>query len=119
MSLSNKAFNFNDMKGIKFILIILFIIIIINIAYVFFSKFQKTITVKNKYTTSTNNNIIYTIVDSENNIYTIENVWFFADFDKAQNYNSININSKYNVTGYGYTLNMLSIYPSIYNFTSA
>ena len=111
--------NYSNKYDIIVWVVLLLCFIFIVPLYVFSTKFQKTITIKNKYTTSSGSKIIYTVVDSNNNIYTIENVWFFGNFEKAQTYNSINLNSNYNVSGYGFTMNMISFYPSIYSVTSA
>ena len=117
--MKNSVFDFIFKNPIGLLVSIFIPFVIIYIFYVLFSRFQKTITIKNKYTTSTGSKIIYTISDSNNNIYTIENVWFYGNFNKAQTYNSINLNSNYNVSGYGYTMNPISLYPSIYEITPA
>lgn len=110
---------FNYKLDLFFWVFVLLCFIFLVPLYVLGSRFKKTITIKTKYTTSSGSKIVYTVVDSNNNVYTIENVWFFGNFEKAQIYNSININSNYNVSGYGYTINMISLYPSIYGVTSA
>jgi len=103
-----------------YLFIIIFIIfIILQILYYSLTKFTKTITIKDKYTNSNRNTIIYTIVDSDNKIYNIENVWFLFDFNKGENYNMIKVNSTYVVSGYGFTIDMFSLYPTVYNATPA
>jgi len=101
-----------------FIFIIVFFIII-DVIYFMATKFTKTITVKDKYVTSTNKTMIYTVVDSDNKIYNINNVWFLMDFNKGEDFNMITVNSKYNITGYGINIDMLSSYPKIYSITPA
>lgn len=99
--------------------IIFIIFTILQILYYSITKFTKTITIKDKYTNSNRNTIIYTIVDSDNKIYNINNVWFLFDFNKGENYNMIKVNSTYIVSGYGFTIDMFSSYPTIYNATPA
>ena len=110
----------NNDYFIIYVFIIIFIIFtILQILYYSLTKFTKTITIKDKYTNSNRNTIIYTIVDSDNKIYNIENVWFLFDFNKGENYNMIKVNSTYIVSGYGFTIDMFSLYPTVYNATPA
>lgn len=116
---SFSSFLSSDLFIVFFVLFILIIGVIVRIIYYFSTKFTKTITIKDKYTNGMRNTIIYTVVDTDNKIYQIDNVWFLFDFNKAENYNMIKLNSKYIVSGYGITIDMFSLYPTIYNLTPA
>jgi len=94
------------------------IIIFINVILYFATRFENIITIKDKYVVSGyKGGIIYYIVDSNNKIYIIDNVWFLADFNKAEDYNLINKGEQYKVKGFGFTFDVFSIYPKIYNLT--
>ena len=51
------------------------------------------------------------------NIYNIKNVWFIADFNSAEEYNSVKIGQTYKVKGFGIRINFLGWYPTIYELT--
>ena len=104
---------------ISYVIIISFLIyIFINVIFYFIFGFENIITIKDKYVVSRyKGGIIYYIVDSNNNIYEIDNVWFLADFNKAEDYNLINKGEQYKVKGYGFRADFLGLYPSIYNIT--
>ena len=60
---------------------------------------------------------IYHLVDSNDNIYQIRDVWFKGEFDTADDYVKIKEGKTYKVVGYGSRVRMLSWYPILYKFT--
>ena len=102
---------------IIFSVITLIILLFINVILYIFKKFENTITIKEKYVYSTRYSPQYVIVDSNNNIYNIKNVWFIADFNSAEEYNSVKIGQTYKVKGFGIRVNFLGWYPTIYELT--
>jgi len=113
MSLSNILHS-----PITYVIIFFLILIFIQVIFYFILGFENIITIKDKYVVSGNKSgIFYYIVDNNNSIYKVENVWFLGDFNKAEDYNSINKGDTYKVKGYGFRNDMLSIYPTIYNIT--
>ena len=98
-----------------FILIIIVIIpAIINIVLYYITHFEKTITIKDKYTRYRRYGSNYNIVDENNTIYQVGNVWFKMNFDRAEDYNKLEKGKKYKVKGYGIRLPMLDTYKKIY-----
>lgn len=102
----------------SYVIIFFLILIFINIILYFATGFENIITIKDKYVVSGyKSGIIYYIVDSNNKIYIVDNVWFLADFNKAEDYNLINKGEQYKVKGFGFRFDVFSIYPQIYNIT--
>ena len=100
------------MINIKLLFIVLFIILLILI----FTRFEKEITVKFKYTIhSSFGKSKYYIVDTNNNVYQITDNLLLFQFNKKNNYDLININQKYKIIGYSFRINSLKIYPKIYD----
>ena len=102
----------NKFNFILFLIIIL--MIILNIILYYTTQFEKTITIKDKYTRYRRVSSNYNIVDEENTIYQVDNVWFKFDFDRAEDYNKLEKGKKYKVKGYGIRLPVFDIYKIIY-----
>ena len=104
------------------VIIIIFIVIVIasffsNLILFFTKSFEHTITIKDKSILSNRSNSTYRIVDTNNNIYNVVNVWFIGDFNRSEDYYFVNIGQTYKVKGYGIRIDALGIYPSIYTIT--
>jgi hypothetical protein len=113
MSLSNILHS-----PITYVIIFFLILIFIQVIFYFIFGFENIITIKDKYVVSGyKGEIKYYIVDNNNNLYIVDNVWFLGDFNKAEDYNLLNKDDTYKVKGYGFRIDMLSIYPTIYNIT--
>ena len=96
------------------LLLIIFGSIIVNIVLYYITHFEKTITIKDKYTRYRGNGSNYNIVDTDNNIYQAGNVWFKLDFNRAEEYNKLEKGKKYTVKGYGIRIPMIDMYQNIY-----
>ena len=96
------------------LLLILFLSVIFNILLYYTTHFEKTITIKDKYTRYRRHGSNYNVVDENNNIYQVGNVWFKFDFNRAEDYNKLEKGKKYKVEGYGIRLPMIDMYKNIY-----
>lgn len=96
---------------------ILIFILAISIIFQIGSHFEKNITITKKYTSVGGVRYIvpsYTIIDTENNIYHVSNVWWKADFNNAEDWNNIYVGKTYRVKGWGYRIPLFEMYPNIY-----
>tara|TARA_Y100000389_G_C17129621_1_gene349558 strand:+ start:46 stop:396 length:351 start_codon:yes stop_codon:yes gene_type:complete len=96
------------------LLLIIFSSIIFNMILYYTTHFEKTITIKDKYTRYRRHGSNYNIVDENNNVYQVDNVWFKLNFDRAERYNKLEKGKKYKIEGYGIRLPMIDIYKNIY-----
>ena len=98
--------------------VILFILIlaaiIFNIVLYYTTHFEKTITIKDKYTRYRRHSSNYHVVDTDNNIYQVGNVWFKLDFNRAEDFAKLEKGKKYKVEGYGIRVPMIDMYKNIY-----
>jgi hypothetical protein len=108
----------NYFKKNNIYIIILVIIILISllstVVLYFATGFEKTITVKEKYTRYRRRSSNYNIVDTDNNIYQIGNVWFKGDFNRAEDYALVIEGDRIRVKGYGIRVPILDMYKKIY-----
>ena len=98
----------------KIIIVILIIFVVLNVVLYFGTHFTKNITIKDKYIRYRRSASNYHVVDVEGNIYQIRNVWFKADFNRAEDYQTLEKGKTFNVSGYGIRIPLLGMYPSIY-----
>jgi hypothetical protein len=96
-----------------FVLIIVIALMTPVLLYVF-TKFEKEITIKDKYIRYRKNASNYNVVDSNNNIYQLGNLWFKGDFNRAEDYINLEVGNTYIVTGYGMRIPVLDMYKTIY-----
>jgi hypothetical protein len=95
--------------------IIVIIPMILSVILYYTTKFEKTITIKEKFTRYRRKGSNYNIVDTDNNIYQIGNVWFKFDFNRAEDYTKLELNKTYKVKGYGIRMPVLDMYKTIYH----
>jgi len=98
----------------KYLIIFLIVLTLLTPIMYLLSNFNKKITIKDKYIRYRKRSSNYHIVDSEDNIYLVDNLWFLGDFNRAEDYNKLEKGNSYNISGYGYRLGMLDMYPKIY-----
>lgn len=98
----------------KYLIIFLIVLTLLTPIIYLLSNFNKKITIKDKYIRYRKRSSNYHIVDSEDNIYLVDNLWFLGDFNRAEDYNKLEKGKSYNISGYGYRLGMLDMYPKIY-----
>lgn len=112
--------NSENIFGTFFKLCFLIIVIPICLKYLYYTKtkFEKTITIKKKYkqlnSSDTDYDDILKVVDSEDNIYNVTNLFFKLDFNKEEDYKTLELGKKYFVKGYGIENSGLGLYKNIY-----
>jgi hypothetical protein len=110
---------FSEIKyEIKFLIYFFIILLLLKPIIYFFSKFNKKITIKDKYIRYRTKSSNYNIVDKENNIYLIDNLWFIGDFNRGKDYNKLQKGKTYDVHGYGFKVPFLDIFPKIYKINN-
>lgn len=99
-------------------LVVTFIVIIFLIPVVayYMSNFEKVITIRDKYTRYRRRGSNYNVVDTEGNIYQVDNLWFKGDFNRSNDYVAVTVGDTYKVKGYGYRIGMMHAYQKIYAF---
>lgn len=108
-----------DYKFFIFILFIIFSVHIIDFIKYLFTNFELYITIKEKITMPAYNRGAYRIVDTNNNIFEIRDVWFFGDFNTANDYVMLKEGKTYKMYGFGARINFMSNYPIVYKFEEA
>lgn len=98
----------------KYLILILVIGLLLKPILYIFTKFNKKITVKDKYIRYRRKSSNYHIVDSEDNIYLVDNLWFTGDFNRAEDYNKLEKGKSYDISGYNLRVPVLDMYPKIY-----
>ena len=97
--------------------VILFILIlaaiIFNIVLYYTTHFEKTI-IKDKYTRYRRHGSNNYVVDTDNNIYQVGNVWFNGLTLIELNFNKLEKGKKYKVEGYGIRVPVADMYKNIY-----
>ena len=79
------------------------------------TKFEKTITVTEKYIRYRRRGSNYNVVAKDGTIYAIGNIWFKGDFNRADDYAKLKVGQTYKVQGYGVRVPVLDWYKTIYN----
>lgn len=81
--------------------------------YAYNTYFEKEIKVKDKYTRLNEGNGSYMMSDSNNNIYRFGKSLWFMKFDNAETWNSLEKEESYKISGYGWRIPLLNIYPNV------
>ena len=113
-----KNYFFNDYSLMyKIIFFIILILFIINIIYVYSTKKNKIITIKNSTYFGQSKYGFNLIIDKDNNVYQVKNSIYYLFFNYAELYQQLEINKTYEshliVTGqhlkkkYGLTVNYI------------
>ncbi len=86
-----------------------------NITYYNTTKFTKTITVRKVYTRNRSKDTgdQYFVVDTDNKVYQVDNLWFKLDFNRADDWASLVEGHTYKVHGYGKRVGVADMYPTI------
>jgi hypothetical protein len=91
--------------------------IVLGAVYVYATPFSKTITVANHSSISSRRHIIATISDEAGNVYMISNQILLLHFNAVQLALMLEKGSRFKVSGYGYNIPALGIYPNITSAT--
>ena len=114
MSLKTVTNFFKNIGFVKVLVALVIFAFLLNIVLYFSTHFTKEITIKDKYIRYRRSSSNYNVVDTDGNIYQIANVWFKADFNRAEDYQSLEKGKKYKVSGFGLRFPMLDMYKRIY-----
>jgi signal transduction histidine kinase len=98
---------------IAFYGILLAAFLIIQIVYVYLTRFERIITVKEKHEFSTGKYIRNTISDEEGNVYQIQSSLPLLHFREAEIWLQLEKNRKYTILAYGWRIPILGLYPNI------
>jgi hypothetical protein len=113
---------FNSDNNVKYYVLILVILIIVSLCYSLivyhFTKFEKVITIYEKYTRYRRKGSNYNLIDTDGNIYQIDNLWFKFDYNRADDYAKLKEGKQYKVKGYGFRAGFLESYQKIYEVES-
>ena len=115
-----KIFTVSDIKNTFVKFFIIFIILPLSLKYLYYklTKFTIEITVKEKYkkyeSSSTDSDNSFFVVDSNDNIFNVTNLFFKYDFNKLEDWNKLEPNKKYLVCGYGIEIAKLGFFKNIY-----
>ena len=105
-------------KSLRYFIYVVIALIIGRLIYdlivYHFTKFEKIITIEEKYTRYRKKASNYNVVDTEGNIYKIDNLWFKFDYNRGDDYVKIKVGKKYKVKGYGFRAGFLHSYKKIY-----
>jgi len=115
MKFKPKSLSWGSLIVFIFFIVIIILKLIISVILFYSTKFEQNITIKHKYIRYRSRGSNYNIVDTNHNIYQIGNVWFKFDYNRAEDYERIEINKTYKVKGYGIRVPILDMYKTIYH----
>ena len=104
---------FVDLNYFKFYLYVAIIYSVTFYLYFFFTKFNRTITVKEDFIIGSNKQILNLIHDTNDNLYLVDNKLMLLNFNAAEILAKIEKGKKYNITGYGFRVAFLDLYENI------
>lgn len=98
------------------ILILIFVLyIVLSAILIYSSKFEKTISVSEKYIRASKSNP-FRVVDDKNNTYIVTDSVYFLEFNSSDDYGLVQVGKTYKVYGYWFRLPFMSWFPMIYKF---
>lgn len=111
------------MEPVFIYLAILAVLLLVHAVVVFFTRFEKTITIKNKNPYSTGSGrSMHTrnaIMDSTGTIYSIKNELLLLHFSSAEVWMLAEEGKTYKVKGYGLRVPLLGWFPNIVSLEKA
>lgn len=113
-----KSLDFTKIKTNTIILILVIIFAIIPILSILLTRFEKTITVSEKYIKPGRRRTHYRIIDNKKNTYEIVDSIFLLEFNSADDYAEMKEGQTYKINGYWFRFPLLSWFPKIYKFSS-
>lgn len=89
----------------------------ISAIYSYGTKFEKKITIDEKFERVAGNKNstkqIFSVSDTENNVYKVNRSLWYWKWYSTELWNGLKKGETYNVTGYGLRCGMISLYPNI------
>ena len=113
-----KSLDFAKLKTNTIILILVIIFVIVPVLSILFTRFERTITVSEKYIKPGRRRTHYRIIDNNKKTYEIVDSIFLLEFNSADDYAQMKEGQTYKVNGYWFRLPLLSWFPKIYKFSS-
>ena len=101
------------LKIYQYYLYTLILYLIIYYTYYISTKFQKKITIKDNRILSINKKVYNFVIDTDNNVYVVDNRYALLHFDAVDVMTSIKREESYLVSGYGVRIPFLELYPNI------
>ena len=98
-------------------IITIIVFILLDIVYTYGTYFSKTITIKEKDYLKNGKYGENVVSDMEGNIYSISNSIHYWFFTATELYTELTEKQTYNVTGYGYRIPILNMFPTIISAT--
>ena len=103
-------------QNLFYISLVLFIFFILHILGLYFTKFEKTITIADKFVKPGNKKSNYTVIDNNDNTYTITDNILLWEFNSGDDYAEMKIGKTYKVYGYWFRYPMFGFFPKIYKY---
>jgi hypothetical protein len=94
--------------------IVFFISFVCHIIAILFTRFEKKITVSEKYVKPSYKKTYYHVVDTDENNYRLKDSLFLWEFDSGNDYAKLKQGQSYQVHGYWFRFPLFSWYPQIY-----
>jgi len=112
---------FSKLDNIQLIYIAIFILLFLATVFVrpiifYTTQFTEVITIKDKHQLHKRDSTKYLVVNENDTIYNLVNVWWKGDFDKSDDWVQMKIGKTYKIQGYGFRFPMLSWYKNIHSF---
>ena len=116
----DKIFIWDTLFNKDFFIVILLIAVVIiwNVVWIIYylsTKFTTNITVRKTYTRNRYRSDDYFVVDINNIIYKVDNLWFILDFNRADEWANLEEGKTYKINGYGKRIDFMDKYPTIYS----
>jgi hypothetical protein len=97
-----------------FVTIVLLVSFVSHVLAILFTRFQKKITVSEKYVKPSYKKTYYHFVDADENNYQLKDSLFLWEFDSGNDYAKLKPGQSYQVHGYWFRFPLFSWYPQIY-----
>ena len=113
MASAFKIINWIDRNSLWILLGFVIFTIVFNIFYQYGTRFEKVITVDEKFTYGKGSGNSQSISDKDNNIYFVKDSLYYLHFSSLEVFNSLDVNGRYRISGYGKRVPALGLYPII------
>lgn len=110
-----KTMDWIHKNSLLFLFGLIIFTIIFNILYQYGTRFEKIITVDEKYTYGKGSGNSQSVSDKENNIYFVRDSIYFLHFSSLEVFNSLDVNGRYKISGFGVRVPVLGLYPIVIN----
>jgi hypothetical protein len=96
---------------------LLVLVLILELIYIYCTGFKKTVTIteKQEFASGQGRNLSMnnTVADSEGNVYAVRNSILALYFTAPENYLKLEKGKTYTISGYGWRVPILGMYPNI------